>query len=407
MMPAPTKQILARREGGRAHFLVTGATGFLGAHVVGALLGREHPVTVLVRERADTPAAERIRHVLGWLGLEHRAHQLSIVVGDVAKQQFGLPDGKWETLAESVDEVVHCAASTRFSEASRPELERVNIGGTRNTLALAARNAQVFHLVSTAFVVGCAEGVVDEAWREPSAFTNAYEQTKYHAEVAARHSAATRGFSLCVYRPTIVVGHSETGRSLLFNALYYPIKTLLLLRDLYLHDLRRDGAQARALGIQELSDGHILLPVRVETRPGASLNLVPVDHFTRAFLALLDAHPGGGTFHIATDEAIGVETLVEFTQRLYGIQGIETVSAQSFAERPRSALEVLFENYTAVYRPYMRDLRRFASPAAAPTLDAAGLRCPRFTFEVFQRLMHYAQSVDWGKRLFGSGPDQC
>ena len=128
---------------------------------------------------------------------------------------------------------------------------------------------------------------------------------------------------------------------------------------------------------------------------------MPIDHFTRAFLALLDSEPEGGIFHITSNEALPLATVVDYTGRLYGVRGLETVPAEAFRERSPTALESLFDGYTAAYRPYMRDRRRFESRAARPALEAAGVSCPPLTYDSFARLMRYAESVAWGKRLFG------
>ena len=192
----------------------------------------------------------------------------------------------------------------------------------------------------------------------------------------------------------------KTGRALRFNALYYPVKAILLLRDLYAEDLKRGGARSLALGVESRPEGRILLPLRIETDPEASLNLIPVDYFARAFLALLEAYPGGGTFPIATDEVLRVETVVEHIRQLYGIDGLQPVLAGAFAAQPPNALERLFEDYTAAYRPYMLDRRIFRDSASRPAQDAAGIWCPRFNYDSFARRMRYAESVDWGKRLF-------
>jgi len=392
----------ARRAGETARFLVTGATGFLGAHLVRGLLSRGHLVTALVRHGRDGTAGERFQRVLDWLGVApEAASRVSVVAGDVALERFGMPEPAWRELARGVDEIVHCAALTAFTAGRRAELERVNVGGTGAVLALAtAGGATAFHQVSTAYAAGCAAGLVDESWRAPAAFTNAYEETKHRAETLARAVCAASGIAHSVYRPAIVYGDSRTGRSLRFNALYAPVKMLLFLRDIRLADARRGGARSRDLGIVALPGGSVCLPLRIETHPEGALNLVPVDHFERAFLALRDRAAGSGTYHIVSGEPTRVETVIDFIRRRYRIEGLEAVAPGTFALQPRTPLEELFEGFTAVYRPYMLDRRRFDDAVAGPLLAAAGVRCPSFTFEVFDRSMRYAEEVSWGRSLF-------
>jgi thioester reductase-like protein len=386
-----------------ARFFVTGATGFLGAHLVRGLLSRGHAVTALVRHGRDATAQERLCRVLDWLGVgREEAARVAVIAGNVAEERFGLSHVTWRALAGRVDAIVHCAAATAFSAKRRAELESVNVVGTQVALEFAlAGGIPAFHHMSTAYAAGRVAGLVDETWQEPAAFTNAYEETKHRAEALARGVCASNGIELSVYRPAIVYGDSRTGRSLRFNALYYPVKMLLYLRDIYLADARGGGTRARELGIAALPDGSLRLPLRIETHPDGGLDLVPVDHFERAFLALLDGTPGGGTFHIVSGGSTRVETVIDYIRRRYRIDGLEAASPDSFAQRPRTPLELLYEGYLALYRPYMLDRRRFDDAGTRPVLAAAGVRCPGFTFEVFNRALGYAEEVAWGKGLFG------
>lgn len=392
----------ASAEAGRPRrFLVTGGTGFLGAHLVRELLRRGHAVTALVRDGRDGSAQERFRRVLEWLGVGREdAARAAVVAGDVAEERFGLAEARWRALAAATDEVVHSAAATSFAASRAAALERVNVRGTEVALGLLDGGPGVFHLVSSAYAAGAAAGVVPEAAGEPAAFTNAYEETKHRAERLARAACARRGARLLIHRPAIVYGDSETGRSLRFNALYYPIRTLLALRDLGLEEARRGGTRARDCGVEPLAGGGARLPLRVESHPEASLDLVPVDHFARAFLALREGAREGGTFHIVSGDPVRLETLIGYIRRRYRIEGLAAVPAESFAARPRTALESLLQAYLGPYGPYLADRRRFSDAAARPHLEAAGLRCPRLDYEVFDRALGYAEEVAWGKALF-------
>jgi nucleoside-diphosphate-sugar epimerase len=385
--------IRARRAAGGVRFLVTGATGFLGAHVTRALLRRGHRVTALVREARNVPAPARFGRVADWLGLrpEEKA-RATVVAGDAAEERFGLGAAAWGALAAGTEEVVHCAASTAFAERRRAELERVNVGGTAAALACAAEGrATSFHLISSAYAAGRLAEPADGVWREQSAFANPYEETKHRSERLAIAACAEAGIRLSVYRPAIVCGDSETGRSLRFNALYHPVRTLLFLRDL---------PEAAAIGIEPLPGGGARIPVRLEAHPEAALNLVPVDRFERAFLALLEGAPAGGFFPIVAEEDVPLGRVVEFVRRRWRIEGLETATADAFTRRPRTPLETLFDGFVAPYRPYLTERRRFVPGAADPILARAGARDIPFTEEVFSRVMRFAEDVAWGRRLW-------
>ena len=69
------------------------------------------------------------------------------------------------------------------------------------------------------------------------------------------------------------------------------------------------------------------------------------------------------------------------------------------AGRPKNALEVLYDSYLEIYRPYMQDTRSFDTAHATPILEKQGLVCPVFDYEVFSRCMDYAVETDWGSKL--------
>jgi uncharacterized protein YbjT (DUF2867 family) len=103
--------------------LVTGATGFVGGHVVHALRADERPVRALIRDRRK---AERLQ---AW-GCE-------VAEGDVTRP---------ETLAAAMagcDTVVHLVA---IRQGRAEEFQRVMVDGTRNLLT-AAREAGVRRFV--------------------------------------------------------------------------------------------------------------------------------------------------------------------------------------------------------------------------------------------------------------------
>jgi len=409
---------LRRRRRDRAsRFLVTGAAGFLGSHIAAALLRAGYRVTALARGSKGVGARARIDRLAGWFGLEEEARgRLAVAEGDLFDP--GWADAAAEAAragartaaagigggTAKIDEIVHCASNTAFAERKRAEVEAANIGGLENVLAFARRaGCSFFHHVSTAYVAGRRTGSCREVWPDAGPFTNVYEETKARGEILARDACRDAGIRLNVYRPTIVYGDSRTGRTLRFNALYYPVKAAVLLRDTYLADIKeRGGRKAAELGIRLGPDGRLVLPLRIEVAPGGGINLVPVDHCVAAFLAILEDGPGGGIYHIANPEQTKIEDIVDYGRRHFGLDGIEACGPEALAARPKNSLEVLYDSYLGVYRPYMQDTRTFEMTNAEPPLAGRGLACPAFDYEVFARCMDYAVATGWGGRLFAS-----
>jgi len=383
--------------------LVTGGTGFLGSHIAAGLVREGFRIFLLARSSRTLPARDRVARLADWLGLDREARsRLEVVEGDIGgrgwiEAALGGANGPG-----SVDEIVHCASNTSFVERKRPELEAINIAGLRNVLDFAARSGcPVFHHVSTAFVAGKRAGSCREEWVESGAFTNVYEETKARGEILARDFCRREGIRLNVYRPSIVYGDSRTGRTLRFNAVYFPVKAALLLRDIYETDIRKHkGTKAAEMGVRIEADGTMFLPMRIEVGPRGGLNLIPVDYCVEAFLALRKEGLDGGIFHIVHPGSKRIEDIIDYAERFFHLRGIEACGAESFAARPRNALETLYDSYLEAYRPYMQDRRTFETGRSGPILERRGVSCPDFDEGMFRRCMGFAVEAGWGTRLF-------
>jgi NADH dehydrogenase len=148
--------------------LVTGATGFVGPHVVHALRARDLPVRVLVRDRA------RARRAAAW-GAE-------LVQGDVTDA------ASLRAATAGVETIVHLVA---IIKGSHGDFERVMAQGTCDLVA-AAREAGVHR-----FVLASALGL-DERSKDAVP----YYAAKWEMERAVEES----GLEHVIFRPSFVFG---------------------------------------------------------------------------------------------------------------------------------------------------------------------------------------------------------
>lgn len=177
--------------------LLTGATGFLGAGLLAALL--EHTdatLYCLVRgDRDRVPAGDRVR----------------VIAADLAAPRLGLDDASWAELAE-VDAIIHAAAQVNWITLYG-QLRAANVLGTLALLELAASGtASAFHFVST---ISTAPADGDESTHLPEdvAFrSSGYGLSKWIAEEHVRRAGAA-GLPVAIYRPAMIAGHSQHGRS--------------------------------------------------------------------------------------------------------------------------------------------------------------------------------------------------
>ncbi|MEN6509691.1 MAG: SDR family oxidoreductase, partial [Smithella sp.] len=232
-------------------------------------------------------------------------------------------------------------------------------------------------------------------------FINVYEETKSRAENLTAEECKKNGLRLSIYRPSIVYGDSKTGRSTRFNAVYYPVKIVSFMKNLYDRDIREQGGcKASEMGVRVDGNGALHMPIRVRVVENGGLNLIPVDYFIRAFIAILEECPDGGVFHIINPNSKKIEDLIDYTKRFFNITGLEPYRTEPSGTGMRNSLEMLFDKYLEVYGPYMRDTRLFDDGNARGILIRKGVVCTDFDYKVFSRCIEYAVACKWGEKLF-------
>jgi nucleoside-diphosphate-sugar epimerase len=389
-------------DAGRAsRFFLTGGTGLLGSHIGSELLRRGYKVTFLARRDQRLAAAERVDRVLRWHGADSNIRRgARVVEGEITKPGLGLETELRHRLRGKIDQIIHCASDTSFAERDREQLTRANVEGMRHLLDFAADSRpEVLHHLSTAYVAGRRTGLCREELVQGVAFHNVYEETKCLAEWLAWERCRAEGIRLTIYRPSIVYGHSQTGRTFRFNALYYPARVAHTIKMLYETDIHeRGGARAKGMGVRLEPDGSLYLPVRIEVLEGCGLNLIPVDYFVAAFIALMQ-ETAGGVYHIVNERVKGIEELIRYIATWFGLSGLQACPGPACDRSDRNALETLVDEYLAPYGPYMRDTRVFGTARAGPILDRRGIACPDLDYHAFSRCIDYAVQVGWKTNL--------
>ena len=379
---------------------LTGATGFLGSHLMARLLQDGNRLIILGRSTREETLPARISKLLRWFGMAVPADRLETVEIDFAQARIGIPEAMYNQLSARTDQVIHCASDTNFSERKRDLVYAANVHSLNGILEFASHGrAKAFHYISTAYVAGISHALCRETLPAAAAFVNVYEESKAKAEAVIASFCEKNSIPLKIIRPSIVFGDSRTGRSLKFNALYFPIKTVQYIRDIYLNDIRNHGGnKSKKSGIFIDAEGYLRLPLRVYLPQAGSINLIPVDYFVAATLKIIASDPPGGIFHLTSNSAPTLATLAAYNQEFMKIRDVEIIYGRAGSAAMRNPVEELFDRFIEPYRPYLSDDRVFDR---TNTDRATGnLQPPEFTADIFKKCMEYAIRSHWGAAVF-------
>jgi len=205
-------------------YFVTGATGFIGRHLVASLLNRDEDIYVLVREGSK----DKLSALMDTWGPSAQA-RVHPVLGDLAQPRLGLGDGEVAQLtAVGITHFFHLAAV--YDMTADDERNRIaNVDGTRHAVQLANElDAGTFHHTSSIAVAGKYTGLFrEDMFDEGQKLDHPYYRTKFESEKIARSQTE---MPWRVYRPAIVVGNSQTGEMDKIDGPYYFFTAIKKLR---------------------------------------------------------------------------------------------------------------------------------------------------------------------------------
>lgn len=256
--------------------LLTGATGFLGAHMLRALLDAgADSILCTMRDGSKQRLLDTLSWYFGAGWTDGAAPQLEVLRADITQPRLGLSPGDYQQLTGRVSAVYHCAADVRHYAADAQAFLNTNLTGTKTVIRLAQDAHAPLHHMSTASVGGERlmnggsavfterDFDIGQDWQ-----SNLYVKSKFLAEHAV-FEAVRAGFTARVYRLGRLVGRSSDG---IFQ--------------------RNPGSNAFWL----LARGIHALGAIPQSLAAAPVDLTPIDWCARAIAALRDSELT--TYHI-------------------------------------------------------------------------------------------------------------
>jgi NAD(P)-dependent dehydrogenase (short-subunit alcohol dehydrogenase family) len=204
-------------------YFVTGATGFIGRHLVERLLTREGDVHVLCREASLDRLDALIERWASTVTPDARG-RVHAVIGDLQEPRLGVSNAQAAELAGTIDHFFHLAAI--YDMTADPDINHaLNVGGTLHAVELAnVLQAGCLQHVSSVAVAGLYRGLFrEDMFDEGQKLPSPYHRTKFESEKIARGQSTV---PWRVYRPALVVGNSKTGEMDKIDGPYYFFKAI-------------------------------------------------------------------------------------------------------------------------------------------------------------------------------------
>ncbi len=370
------------------HVFITGGTGLVGKNLLPRLL-RTFPnstITLLARGEDEEEATERVRTIAKEIeaeeGIADATKRIDSMLGDVSLDHCGLNAEQLERIVKETTHIIHGAATIRFDHPI-DEARAINCGGTRRLLAIAHMCAERgtferFVYIGSSSVSGQRAGNIYEHELEMGQkFFNTYEQSKNESERIVRDNF--QRIPCTVFRPSIIIGDSRTGKTSSFNVIYIPLR------------LVQKGMLTYVPGT-----------------PNTLMDLVPIDWVDDAMVHIMSKEESvGKVFHITAgpkraarlDEVV-VAAVNYFDKHtpLKHPRKMEFIIKEEYEKRRfamRGREDALMLQLDTLL-PYVTVNRLFDSANADKLLEGSGIEFPLFK-NYSDKIFEYCVKTNWGK----------
>ncbi|NOX87882.1 MAG: NAD-dependent epimerase/dehydratase family protein [Calditrichaeota bacterium] len=204
--------------GEQKQVLLTGASGFIGRHLLKGLLDEGHTVFAPVREGAE----QKIESLA-------KSDRLIVIEGSFNETKI------LNSIKSKIDVIIHAAAIRGAGKARKQEYYRINTEGTRTLVDFSLRRAiPRFLYLSTVGVSGTIPQQLPAKRDDPVAPDGEYHQSKWEAEKIV-NNAPRDVLKKLILRPTITYGEGDDGFVPRLVGLIKQGKLFLPRKELFIH----------------------------------------------------------------------------------------------------------------------------------------------------------------------------
>jgi len=263
---------------------ITGFPGFIAKRLVERLARRDTQFFLLVQKDFTEKAIGDVEEIARKTNTP--LENFALIEGDITRENLEISEKDLKIIFRETTAVYHLAAV--YDLAVKKEIaHQVNVEGTRNVNEIIKKIPVLrrYNYISTCYVAGRRTGEILETDLEHDAgFRNFYEETKYLAELEVEKLKSE--FPVTIFRPSVVVGDSESGETAKYDGIYSLI-----------HYLRKAPNLLRFVNVGNSA---------------VKLNLVPVDFVVESIAALAtDENAVGKTVALADPNPLTTEELFD------------------------------------------------------------------------------------------------
>ncbi len=370
-----------------SRILLTGATGTIGSILLPLLIKKGHKITCIIRPKKNQKPFDRL---ISLLSEYPELKGITVMSGDVTKPFSGLSDTDLSSLNGKIDKILHCAASIKFDKSEEYETKKTNIAGTQNLLNIANNiGVKEFHYISTAYIAGDSESFSEEDRYIGQKFNNPYEESKFVAEELVRAFTDMANIKFSIYRPSVVVGDSFTGKTITFDGYYGFFKSIIKLVS-WIENNRNN--------VDIKHNGKVYLPLRVDCLNTSTLNLVTSDWLASMLSLLVGTPASNNTYNLTHPNPPLVQWVIKRSLSHLCIEGVYFNNEGVLVNKSKlfKKLQVVLDDRLKRYGAYITHGPIFKSSLLPKTIGKLYYNPPDISEDLISILLNYAELENWG-----------